>query len=256
METSKSLFFGSLPSDMTEDELKNDFLNAFNIISVKLGVPKKGPQNTKYAFIEFASREEAKEAFEKSSGAVWREQNILVDWDIGSSRKQEMNKRSGYGQRDRGGYRGSRGRGRGRGGYNPRSGKVGSGYNYRGNRYSPYGGGRSSYRDDSRHGSYGDDYKYPDSHQRYSRDYNHRDDHPRYQERYSDYPHDYDRYNSGDYSHSQDYHPPSPRGHRDQGYHQRNYGYSHSRDYNDSGRNYPSEGGYEYSGRDENVYDR
>ncbi len=118
---SKKLFVGSLPFDVTEDQLHGMFTPFGTITSAKLITDKFTGQSKGFGFVEMANDAEAAAATQKLNGSTVGSRQIVVN----EARPMESRpKGGGFGGGSGGGYGGGGGRGGG-GGYG--GGRGGSG---------------------------------------------------------------------------------------------------------------------------------
>lgn len=117
----KRLYVGSLPFEMTEDQIHELFGQQGKVVNTKLIRDKYTGQSRGFAFVEMESDEEAKNAIEKLNGHMIGTRKLTVN----EARPQEDRGPGGFGGGPRGGgrrpnFRGRRGLGDGGGGYNKR----------------------------------------------------------------------------------------------------------------------------------------
>jgi len=92
----KTLFVARLAYNVTEEDLKNEFEYYGNIVSVHLVKDKKG-QSRGYAFIQFESSADLKEAYKDADGRKMNGRRILVDVERGRTVKNWRPRRLGGG---------------------------------------------------------------------------------------------------------------------------------------------------------------
>lgn len=104
------LFVGSLPYDVTEDQLHQMFLPFGQILSAKLIIDRDTGRSKGFGFVEYGSDAEAQAAIAKLNGSTVGTRQIAVNI------ARPMEKREGGGGGGRGGFGGGRGGGGGYGG--------------------------------------------------------------------------------------------------------------------------------------------
>lgn len=72
------LFVGNLPYSATEDELKEAFTQAGNVVSVKIIMDRDTGRSKGFGFVEMATEQEAGAALEKLNGADYAGRAITV----------------------------------------------------------------------------------------------------------------------------------------------------------------------------------
>ncbi len=97
----KNLFVGSLPFSITEDALKQLFVQYGQVLSVKIISDRYSGQSRGFGFVEMAIDEEAKKAIEKLNGSSFEGRNIVVKEAL--PKPTYTNGRSGTDFRGRGG---------------------------------------------------------------------------------------------------------------------------------------------------------
>jgi len=106
------IYAGNLSYDVTEEELKKEFLAYGEVTSVSILTDKFSGQPKGFGFVEMASKSEAEAAITGLNGKVLRERTIVVN----EARPRSDSRGGGsYGDRRGGGYGSNRG-GRPRGG--------------------------------------------------------------------------------------------------------------------------------------------
>lgn len=120
---SKRLYVGSLPYDVTEDQIHDLFGQHGKVASTKLIRDKFSGQSRGFAFVEMETEEGAKSAIEKLNGSPFGDRKMIVneakpkeEWSGSRGGGGERGGGSGFG----GGYGGRRSSGGGRGGYGRR----------------------------------------------------------------------------------------------------------------------------------------
>lgn len=104
------LFVGNLPYTANENELKEAFTEAGNVVSVKIITDRDSGRSKGFGFVEMATDAEANVAVEKLNGADYAGRNITVS----IARPMEPRApREGGGGGGRGGFGGGGGGGRG-----------------------------------------------------------------------------------------------------------------------------------------------
>nr|GLL28510.1 polyadenylate-binding protein RBP47-like [Ipomoea trifida] len=100
-----TIFVGGLDSDVTEEELRQSFIQFGDVVSVKI------PAGKGCGFVQFASRSAAEDALEKVNGSVIGKQTVRLSWGRTPSNKQHgRNENNGqwngayYGRQNYGGY--------------------------------------------------------------------------------------------------------------------------------------------------------
>src|SRR5688500_10847766 len=75
----KRLYVGSLPFDVTEDQLHSMFTPFGQIASAKLITDKFSGQSKGFGFVEMTTEEEAQEAIKKMNGSTVGSRTITVN---------------------------------------------------------------------------------------------------------------------------------------------------------------------------------
>ncbi len=110
------LYVGSLSYEITEEDLRQEFMAFGEVTSVSIITDKISGRPKGFAFVEMASKSEAEAAITSLNGKVLNERTIVVN----EARPRTDNRSSGsYGNRRSGGY--------GSGGYGGRGGRSGGG---------------------------------------------------------------------------------------------------------------------------------
>ncbi|MDP6142444.1 MAG: RNA-binding protein [Dehalococcoidales bacterium] len=106
------LYVGNLSYDVTEDELKQEFLAYGEVAEVSIMTDKFSGRPKGFAFVEMNAKTEGEAAIESLNGKTLKERTIVVN----EARPRTENRGGGsYGDRRGGGYGGSS-RGRSGGG--------------------------------------------------------------------------------------------------------------------------------------------
>jgi len=106
------IYVGNLSYDMTEEELRQEFLAYGEVTSVSILIDRFSGQPKGFGFVEMASKSKAEAAIAGLNGKTLKERTIVVN----EARPRSDNRSGGsYGDRRGGGYNGGRG-GRSRGG--------------------------------------------------------------------------------------------------------------------------------------------
>ncbi len=103
---STRLYVGNISFKVTEDDVRDLFSQAGEVVSVKLIKDAATGRLRGFGFVEMASKEEGQKAISMFNGKAFMDRNIVVN----EAKPQETRERS-YG-RERGGFGGG-GRGRG-----------------------------------------------------------------------------------------------------------------------------------------------
>jgi cold-inducible RNA-binding protein len=118
------LFVGSLPYDVTEDQLHQMFAEVGQVLSAKLITDRDTGQSKGFGFVEMASDAAAQEAITKLNGKAVGSRQMVVN--IARPMEPRDNRGGGGG----GGFRGGGGGGRGgKGGGGGGRGGSGGGFN-------------------------------------------------------------------------------------------------------------------------------
>ncbi len=75
----KKLFIGSLPYNTTEDELKQTFSQAGNVVSANIITDRATGRSKGFGFVEYDTDEEAKAAVEMFNGQDFNGRAIVVN---------------------------------------------------------------------------------------------------------------------------------------------------------------------------------
>jgi len=106
------IYVGNLSYDVTEEELKQEFLAYGEVTSVSILTDKFSGQPKGFGFVEMASKSEAEAAITGLNGKTLRERTLVVN----EARPRSDSRGGGsYGDRRGGGYGGGRGGKRGGG---------------------------------------------------------------------------------------------------------------------------------------------
>lgn len=110
----KKLFVGSLPYDVTEDQVHAMFVAIGQVASVQLITDRDTGQSKGFAFVEMPNDAEAAAAIQKLNGSAVGSRTLVVN----EARPKENRGGGGFGNRGGGGGRGGfGGRGGGRNRY-------------------------------------------------------------------------------------------------------------------------------------------
>jgi RNA-binding proteins (RRM domain) len=100
------IYVGNLSYDVTEEELKKEFLAYGEVTSVSILTDKFSGQPKGFGFVEMASKSAAEAAITGLNGKTLKERTIVVN----EARPRSDNRGGGsYGDRRGGGYGGGRG---------------------------------------------------------------------------------------------------------------------------------------------------
>ena len=113
----KKLFVGSLPYDVTEDQLHDMFAPCGQVTSARLITDKLTGQSRGFGFVEMSSEDEAQAAIQKMNGSPVGSRQLVVN-----EAKPMENRTGGTGGGFGGGNRGGSG-----GGYGRKNGGSGNG---------------------------------------------------------------------------------------------------------------------------------
>lgn len=75
----KKLYVGGLPYGTTEEELKDHFSQAGNVVSAVIITDKFSGRSKGFGFVEYANDEDALKAIEQFNGADFGGRNIVVN---------------------------------------------------------------------------------------------------------------------------------------------------------------------------------
>lgn len=75
----KKLYVGSLPFDVTEDQLHSLFVECGQVVSAKLISDKYSGQSKGFGFVEMSSDAEAQDAIQKMNGKTVGTRQIIVN---------------------------------------------------------------------------------------------------------------------------------------------------------------------------------
>jgi RNA recognition motif-containing protein len=96
----KKLYVGSLPYKATEDQLRELFSKAGEVVSVAIIIDKFSGQSKGFGFVEMASDEEATRAIDMLNGSQMGERTIVVnEARTMAERPPRDNSRGGSGDR-------------------------------------------------------------------------------------------------------------------------------------------------------------
>lgn len=101
----KKLFVGSLPYDVTEDQLHEMFAPHGQVTSARLITDKLTGQSRGFGFVEMASEDEAQTAIQKMNGTQVGRRQLVVN-----EAKPMESRGGGFGGGNRGGSGGGYGR--------------------------------------------------------------------------------------------------------------------------------------------------
>lgn len=96
------LFIGSLPWDVTDDQLKDFFASAGNVVTANVVVDRDTNRSRGFGFVEMSTEEEAQAAIKQLNNADLGGRNIIVSE---ARPKQERPAGGGGYNRDNGGGR-------------------------------------------------------------------------------------------------------------------------------------------------------
>ena len=100
------IYVGNLSYDITEEELRQEFLTFGGVESVSIISDKYSGRPKGFGFVEMASKSEAEAAIAGLNGKILRERTIVVN----EARPRPDNRSGGsYGDRRGGGFSGGRG---------------------------------------------------------------------------------------------------------------------------------------------------
>ena len=100
------IYAGNLSYDMTEEELRQEFLAYGEVTSVSILTDRLSGQPKGFGFVEMVSKSEAEAAITGLNGKTLKERTIVVN----EARPRTDNRGGGsYGDRRGGGYNGGRG---------------------------------------------------------------------------------------------------------------------------------------------------
>lgn len=105
----KKLYVGGLPYSSTDDELRDAFAQAGNVVSAVIIMDKMSGRSKGFGFVEMATDEEAQKAIDMWNGKDFGGRTLTVN------EARPMEPRNGGGGGFRGGDRGGYGRGNGGG---------------------------------------------------------------------------------------------------------------------------------------------
>lgn len=98
----KKLYVGNLAYKVTEDEIKQFFGQAGNVVSVNLITDKYSGWPKGFGFVEMSTDEEAQKAIEQLNGQTLGERQIVVNEARPPQKREGGYRDSGYqGSRDR-----------------------------------------------------------------------------------------------------------------------------------------------------------
>ncbi len=106
------IYVGNLSYEVTEDELKQEFMSFGEVTSVNIITDRDSGRTKGFGFVEMASKSEAEAAITGLNGKIIKERTVVVN----EARPRTDNRSGGsYGDRRGGGYGSGRGGGFGRG---------------------------------------------------------------------------------------------------------------------------------------------
>ena len=118
------IYVGNLPYDVTEEELRQEFLAYGEVTSVSILTDKFSGRPKGFGFVEMATKSEAEAAIAGINGKTLKERTVVVN----EARPRSDNSSGGsYGDRRGGGYGGGRSGGGYGGGRSGGSGGSGGG---------------------------------------------------------------------------------------------------------------------------------
>lgn len=100
----RKLFVGSLPYNVTDDELRSLFAEVGSVESCSIVTDKFTGQSRGFGFVEMSSDEEAQQAIERLNGQSFKGREIVVN----EAKSQEARGGARGGRREGGGRRGGR----------------------------------------------------------------------------------------------------------------------------------------------------
>lgn len=106
------LFVGNLSFQATEEDLRELFLQAGTVESVRIVTDQFTGRPRGFGFVEMSTKEEATKAVEMLNGRLFRDRNLVVD-----EARPQPQRGTGGPRGDRGGPRGGGGGGGGGGGW-------------------------------------------------------------------------------------------------------------------------------------------
>eukprot|EP00123_Amoebidium_parasiticum_P006136 comp17175_c0_seq1/m.16039 comp17175_c0_seq1/g.16039 ORF comp17175_c0_seq1/g.16039 comp17175_c0_seq1/m.16039 type:complete len:202 (-) comp17175_c0_seq1:600-1205(-) len=88
---SKSIFVGGIPYDWNERDLEDAFGRYGRLDRVTVTFDRNARKNRGFAFVTFAHRRDAEDAFDKYNGYVMDGRRLRLDWDAGLDYKRSSN---------------------------------------------------------------------------------------------------------------------------------------------------------------------
>lgn len=113
----KKLYVGGLPYSTTDEELKEYFAAAGNVVSASVIIDKMSGRSKGFGFVEMSTDEEAQDAVSRFDGKDFGGRNLIVN-EAKPMTDRPAPRRSNFGSGGGGGSRGGFGGGGGGGGYN------------------------------------------------------------------------------------------------------------------------------------------
>jgi RNA recognition motif-containing protein len=107
VEIMKNLYIGNLSNEVTEEDLKANFSEAGNVLSVTIIKDKYTGLSRGFGFVEMETEKEAQEAIQKFNGGQLHGKTITVN----EARPKRDSGGPGRGVDRRGGFKGGRGGG-------------------------------------------------------------------------------------------------------------------------------------------------
>jgi len=86
---SSTLFVGNLPYQFRDNDVADFFEKSGRLTNITVGLDKHTGQSKGYAFVSFADRRDAEEAFKKYQGHMLEGRRLRIDWDVGLDKKQK-----------------------------------------------------------------------------------------------------------------------------------------------------------------------
>lgn len=102
---SKKLYVGGFPYSTTEDELKEHFGKAGNVLSVSIIIDKMTGNSKGFGFIEMESDEEAQSAISMFNGEAYNGRNLTVNEARPMESRPQKFSRGGFSRSGNGGGR-------------------------------------------------------------------------------------------------------------------------------------------------------
>jgi len=92
---STTLFVGNLPYQYRDNDVAEFFEKSGKISNITIGLNRETGHSKGYAFVTFADRRDAEEAFTKFQGHTLEGRRLRIDWDIGMDKKQQYRENKG-----------------------------------------------------------------------------------------------------------------------------------------------------------------